>query len=72
MWEKLVLPSASVEYICYAPDLLTSDFAQHLVQEQSQLGIPCFAVDKEIFTSLASKDNPQGILAVVRQPRLAA
>jgi TrmH family RNA methyltransferase len=61
---------AGIEYICYAPDLLTSDFALQLVQEQSQLGIPCLAVEKETFTNLASKDNPQGILAVVRQPRL--
>jgi TrmH family RNA methyltransferase len=61
---------ASLEYICYAPEMLTSDFALQLVQEQSGLGIPCYAVEKEIFTGAASKDNPQGILAVVHQPRL--
>jgi TrmH family RNA methyltransferase len=61
---------AGIEYICYSPDLLTSDFAIQLIQEQSKLGIPCLAVEKEIFSSLASKDNPQGILAVVSQPRL--
>src|SRR4030066_220508 len=61
---------AGVEYICYAPEMLTSDFALHLVQEQSGLGIPCFAVEKETFTGLASKDNPQGIVAVIRQPRM--
>ena len=61
---------ADVDYICYAPDLLTSDYAHQLVQEQSGLGIPCIPVDKGTFTSLASKDNPPGILAVVRQPRM--
>jgi TrmH family RNA methyltransferase len=61
---------AGVEYVCYAPDLLTSDFAQQLIQEQSGLGTPCLAVDKDLFADLANKDNPQGILAVVRQPRL--
>jgi TrmH family RNA methyltransferase len=61
---------AGIEYICYAPDLLTSDFANQLVQEQLTLGIPCLAVEKGTFTDLAGKDNPQGILAVVRQPRL--
>jgi TrmH family RNA methyltransferase len=61
---------ATVEYICYAPEALTSDFALQLVQEQSELGIPCYAVDKATFSGLASKDNPQGIIAVVHQPRI--
>jgi TrmH family RNA methyltransferase len=57
----------SFDYICYAPDLLTSDFALQLIQEQSQLGIPCLAVDGATFTGLAGKENPQGIIAVVHQ-----
>ncbi len=60
---------ANVEFICYAPELLTSDFARRLIQEQSESGVPCLAVSGETFSSLASKDNPQGLLAVVRQPR---
>lgn len=60
----------AVEYIVYAPGLLTSEFALHLVEEQSSLGVSCYPVSSEVFTSLASKENPQGILAVVRQPRL--
>jgi len=67
--EAIAAPT-SVEYICYAPDLLTSDFAHRLIQEQLQLGIPCFAVDGDTFSRLAGKDNPQGIIAVVRQPHL--
>ena len=59
---------AKVEYICYAPDLLTSDFALQLVQEQAALGIPCYPVEKDIFLGLANKENPQGMLAVVRKP----
>jgi TrmH family RNA methyltransferase len=59
-----------VEYICYAPDMLTSDFALQLVEEQSSLGMPCFAVEKGTFSGLASKDNPQGIVAVVSQSHL--
>src|SRR4030066_1875795 len=61
---------ADVDYICYAPDLLTSDYAHQLVQEQWGGGIPFIPVDKGTFTSLASKDNPPGIFAVVRQPRM--
>jgi TrmH family RNA methyltransferase len=67
---EAIAAQASLDYICYAPDLLTSDFAHQQIQEQSQLGIPCFAVDGDTFSSLAGKDNPQGIIAVVRQPHL--
>jgi TrmH family RNA methyltransferase len=58
---------AGVEYICYAPHLLTSEFAQQLIQEQSQSGVPCLAVDSSTFDQISGKENPQGILAVVRQ-----
>ena len=56
-----------MEYICYAPDLLSSDFARHLIHDQEQRGIPCLAVDGDTFASLAGKENPQGIIAVARQ-----
>lgn len=58
---------AHLEYLCYAPDLLDSEFARQLVAEQEQQGTLCLAVDGDTFTSLAGKDNPQGIMAVVRQ-----
>jgi TrmH family RNA methyltransferase len=58
---------AHVEYVCYAPELLSSEFAQHIVNEQEQKGLTCLAVDRDTFTSLAGKENPQGILAVVHQ-----
>jgi len=61
---------AGVEYICYAPELLTSDFAKQLIEEQTKLGVACMAVSKDVFASLASKDNPQGILAVVHRPHM--
>src|SRR4030066_450181 len=61
---------AGVEYLCYAPEMLTSDFALQLIQQQSDLGIPCYPVEKGTFTGLVSKDNPQGSLTVVRQPNL--
>ena len=61
---------AGVEYICYAPDQLTSDFALQLIDEQERAGIPCLRVENDTFGSLSGKENPQGILAVVRQPRV--
>ncbi len=67
---EAIAAHASVEYICYAPDLLTSDFANQLIQEQSKIGLACYAVDGDTFSSLAGKDNPQGVIAVVRQPHL--
>lgn len=60
----------SVEYICYAPDLLTSEFALQLVEEQTQRGLPCYAVSEQVFVSIAAKENPQGIVAVVRPRRV--
>jgi TrmH family RNA methyltransferase len=58
-----------LEYICYCPELLTSDFALHLIQEQAQDGVPCYRLPAELLVSLAEKENPQGILAVARQHR---
>jgi TrmH family RNA methyltransferase len=56
-----------VEYILYAPDLLTSDFAQKLIDRQSPGGAPCYALTADVLESIAGKDNPQGILAVARK-----
>jgi len=53
--------------LCYAPNLLSSTFAMELVVKQQAQGITCLALDAETFTSLADKENPQGILAVVRK-----
>jgi TrmH family RNA methyltransferase len=61
--------AAGLEYICYAPDLLASVFARELIEQQSARGVPCYATSAEVFTSIAEKENPQGILAVVRQQR---
>ena len=59
-----------LEYICYAPELLTSEYAQRVIQEQSRLGVPSYAVTAEVFADLAEKENPQGILAVARQRKV--
>jgi TrmH family RNA methyltransferase len=56
-----------VEHILYAPDLLTSNFAQELIDSQSSTGIPCYSLTADVLESIASKENPQGILAVVHK-----
>ena len=68
-----LFPRPVIEYLCYAPDLLTSEFAIQLIQEQSTSGVPCYPMTSDVFESIADKENPQGILAVVRQrqPKLA-
>lgn len=59
-----------VDSIYYAPELLTSEFALNLVETQSGLGVPCYSTTAEVFEYIAEKENPQGILAVARLPRV--
>jgi TrmH family RNA methyltransferase len=56
-----------VESILYAPDLLTSSFARDLISRHSSRTQP---VSAHVMESLAGKENPQGILAVVRQRKI--
>ena len=56
-----------IEALVYAPDQLTSDFARRLVDGQSQRGVRCVALTPGLFGTITEKDNPQGVLAVVRQ-----
>jgi TrmH family RNA methyltransferase len=53
-----------VDHILYAPDLLTSKFARDMVTSLKTAPQP---VSAPVMESLADKDNPQGILAMVRQ-----
>lgn len=57
---------ANLVAIYYAPDLLDSDFAQSLIDKQEVQGIPCYATTTAVFESIAEKENPQGILAVLK------
>ena len=66
---EAVASGAPVEYLCYAPERLTSRFARELIEQQSAGGLVCYPLSVEAFASIADKDNPQGILAVVRQRR---
>lgn len=64
-----VQAGADIQAIYHAPELLTSPFAENLIAEASAQGVACYVVTAEVFDSLAEKENPQGILAVVRQPQ---
>ncbi len=59
---------AGIEALFYAPDLLETDFSRQLIDRAVTAGTPCYETTAEILESLAEKDNPQGVIAVVRQP----
>ena len=56
-----------IETLVYAPELLTSEFGLSQVEELSSKGMHCVALSGSLFADLAGKDNPQGILAIIRQ-----
>jgi len=60
----------SLDALVYAPDMLTSIFAHHLVDEQTRHGVRGIALTRDLFAAIAEKDNPQGILAIVQQRRV--
>jgi TrmH family RNA methyltransferase len=62
---------AQFEETFFAPDLLEGAYAESLLLKLSDRGIPCHPVTIEVFNSLASKEHPQGVLAVVRKPQVS-
>jgi TrmH family RNA methyltransferase len=65
---EAVSADAGIESIFYAPDLLRSDYAFSLIEGLSDKGVSCLATTAEVFQSIAEKENPQGIIAIVRKP----
>ena len=61
----------NIDALIYAPELLKSDYARDLILASVKGGIYCQPVSPAIFSSLAEKENPQGILASVHQRDLA-
>jgi TrmH family RNA methyltransferase len=59
-----------IETLVYSPDQLTSEFAHQLVAELLQSNVRSAALTSNLFSSIAEKENPQGIIAVLRQRRL--
>ena len=59
-----------VDTLLYAPDLLTGDYALSLLDDARRSGQTPQPVSTKVMKSLAEKDNPQGILAVVKQRNL--
>ncbi len=57
----------NVESVLYAPELLTSEFANNLI---TRLPSPPQPVSAQVMESLADKENPQGIIAIVHQQQI--
>ncbi|MCC7362173.1 MAG: RNA methyltransferase [Anaerolineales bacterium] len=68
---EAVEAGAPVEYLVYCPDTLTSPFGRELVQKQRERGLPVHATTPQVFETLSERENPTGLLAVVRQQRRA-
>lgn len=60
---------ANLEYVLHAPELLQSDFGRGLVQRAAAAAVPVFETSPDALSAVAEKDNPQGLLAVVRPRR---
>jgi len=64
---EAVEAQVTIGEIFFCPELLDSDFAKSLIEDQIRYGVRCHATTVDVFKSLAEKQNPQGILAIVRQ-----
>jgi RNA methyltransferase, TrmH family len=56
-----------IETIYYAPDLLISEFAMGMIEKAAEAGISIVATTAQVFQTLSERENPQGILAVLRK-----
>lgn len=64
---EAVEAGAEIDFVLYAPDQLNSEFAIQLIKRLEISGTDVFQTTSDIFTDLAGKEHPQGILAVVKQ-----
>ncbi len=61
------------EQLFYAPELIAQNGdASRLVKQLEAMGVNCLAVTGHVFESIAETEAPQGIVAVVRNPEVAA
>jgi RNA methyltransferase, TrmH family len=63
---EVIAAGWDVESVLYAPDLLTSEFARDLIARLANKQQP---VSAQVMESMAEKENPQGIIAIVHQRR---
>lgn len=59
--------NAKFRELLVSPELLISDFGQQLVNRAALLGIPVIEMSASVFSTLARKEKPQGIAALISQ-----
>ena len=59
-----------VDSIFFAPELLESEYAGKLIRLATSQDIPCYANSTDDFNSISGRENPQGIMAVVKQLKM--
>lgn len=64
---QAVQHQARIEHLVVCRELLTHPYAQRLVQQQKQRGIPLLEVSRQIMERLSQVEDSQGLGAVVRQ-----
>lgn len=64
---EAVQQKAAIHEVLYAPDLLRSEFGYSIVSQAEEAGLPIIECSKDVFESIANKDNPQGLAVIVRQ-----
>ena len=55
------------ESLLYCPERLKSEFGRQLVEKLIHTGVRCQPVSESVYESLAEKENPQGVAALVHQ-----
>lgn len=56
-----------IQSVLYAPDLLTSDYARDLIASLEAKRVRTQPVSAQVMDSLADKDNPTGLIALLSQ-----
>lgn len=70
VWQA-VEAAAEIETLIVARPLLTSEAALAMVEQQGRRGVPLAEITPELFTSVASRERPSGLAAIVRASRVA-
>ena len=56
-----------IESIVFCPDMLRSDVGLKTVQIASKSGMQILEVNSVVFETISSRDNPQGLIAVIKE-----
>jgi TrmH family RNA methyltransferase len=67
---RAVEQGADIDIVVVAPELLRSEQALELLDMRTREGLPVATVSATVFKQVAERDNPSGLAAIVRMPRI--